>query len=871
MTENSLPPKYFLKFFRWYCHPKLSSHIEGDLVEEYNKALRKKGRFRADVKFVVDVMLLCRPGIIRPAAGVSRVNRLGMVVSYFTIGWRTLLRGRGYTVINISGLAIGMAAAVAIGLWLFDELNYDKNFRNYPRIAKVYHHLTFDDQVYTHEGVPYPMGAELQSKFGEIESTTMATDQAEHLLNFEETNVSKMGLFVGPDFADMFSLQMLHGTTTGLNETRSIILAKTLADDLIGENPLGKMIRLDSKEDLIISGVFEDFPSNCAFADVKILLPMELYFINNESAARQRERWESYDFQCFVLLNEKASFQTVGIKMAKLGYDKGGQAMKAIKPEGFLFPMEKWHLYPEFKDGKSTGTKVQYIWMFGIIGIFILALACINFMNLSTAKSEKRSKEVGIRKVLGSARDQLIHQFLTESAIVAIIAFITGVVLVALTLPFFNDLAGKKIVIPWNDGIFALSSAGFVVVAILLAGSYPALYLSSFNPIKVLKGTFKTNRAALIPRKVLVIFQFVISAALVIGTVVVFQQIQYGKNRPAGFDRDGIIYLGVRTPGLAKANYNTLRAELLATGVVENMAKSDFPITGGASADPTLTWEGKDPAFRPLVAFNSCSHDFPKTSGFQFVEGRDFSRELAGDSSAVIVNEMAARLLSDKSPVGKKIIIGNGKEKLVIGVVKDQMRNTPFAAQWPHIYHIKYIDAGYITIRINASADLPDALSRIEAVVKKFDSGAPFDYKFLDDDYAKLFKDEERIGKLASVFTGLAIFISCLGIFGLASFAASQRVKEIGIRKVLGASVFTIWKLLSREYLQLVIASALVAGPIAYHFANRWLEKYEYRIVISWWIFAATALSLLVITLATISYQGVKAALANPVNSLRNE
>ena len=370
---------------------------------------------------------------------------------------------------------------------------------------------------------------------------------------------------------------------------------------------------------------------------------------------------------------------------------------------------------------------------------------------------------------------------------------------------------------------------------------------------------------------VLVVFQFTISIVLIIGTVVVFQQIQHAKDRPVGFDLDGILQIRVHTENLSKANYNSLRHDLLSTGVVDNMAKSYFPITGGMAADASLTWEGKDPASQPLIALNSCSHDFPKTNGFQFIEGRDFSREFSTDSSAVIVNEMAAKLFSNESVIGKKLKFGYAKEREIVGVIKDQIRWTPFSKQSPHIYYVNYEEVGYLTIRINTNANVQSALDKIEGVIKKYDADAPFEHKFQDDDYARLFNDEERIGKLASVFASLAIFISCLGIFGLASFTASQRTKEIGIRKVLGATIVGVWKMLSRDFVWLVIVSILFAVPVAYYFSNEWLQQYEYRVEISWWIFIITGIGALVVTLLTVSYQSFKAALMNPVNSLKSE
>ncbi len=871
MRQNAGPSRFFLIFFRWYCRPDLSDHIEGDLLEEFSKRMKTRGNRHAQLRFIVDVLLLFRPGIIRPVGKSRKVNNNDMLNSYFKIGWRNMLKSKGYSIINIAGLATGMAVAMLIGLWTLDELNYDKYFKNYDRIGKLYHHLSFDGNIYTHEGVPHPFGIELKNNIAGFETVVMATDPGEHILGRKDASFTKTGMFVGPDFFDMFSIQMLEGTGDVLKNPHSVALSRTLAEALLGDNPVGQVVRFENQVDLMVTGVFEDFPTNTSLADIQMLLPLGLYFSLNDPAGKQMNSWETYDFQCFVLLNDEANFMDVSSQVKKIGYEKGGEAIKSIKPDGFIFPMEKWHLHAEFKDGKNMGGKIQFVWMFGIVGVFVLLLACINFMNLSTGRSDKRSKEVGIRKVMGSSRRQLINQFFSESALTILLAFVLALGVVMGSLPWFNELANKKITLAWDNPLFILTSIAFIFLTTALAGSYPALYLSSFNPVKVLKGTFKVGRFASLPRKMLVIFQFTISTALVIGTIIVFQQIQHAKDRPVGFDREGIIHVKVGTQDLAKANYNTLRNDLLGTGVVENMAKSDFPVTGGASADPTVTWEGKDPSYRPLIAFNSCSHDFPQTNGFQIVEGRDFSREHLTDSMAVIVNETAAKLFPGKSAIGRKITFRNGEEHEIVAVIRDQVRNTPFTTQWPHIYFVKYGQPGYLTIRLSKGVDAQIALANIQSVLKKYDPGAPFEYKFLDDDYARLFNDEERIGKLASVFTALAIFISCLGIFGLASFTAGLRNKEIGIRKVLGASVLNVWQMLSRDFVGLVILSALLAGPIAYYFSHQWLQKYEYRIGIEWWVFAITVLGSLVITLLTVSYQCIKAALADPINSLRSE
>ena len=864
------PPKRAAAFLRWFCREDYLDEIEGDLTEVYNKQYDTSPR-RAKWKFSLSVLRYFRPEFIKSFNHLFQPNSYDMFKSYFKIGWRNLLGNKSYSFINISGLALGMAVAVLIGVWVFDEMSFNKSFKNYKRLCNVYHSLTFDSETFTESGASPQFSQELKNNFAEFDDVVLTSYQADHTIGYEETTFSKPGLFVEPQFIEMFSLQFLHGTSNALNNIHSILLSKTLADMILGSNPLGKTVKLDNRDNLIVTGVYEDFPSNSEFSGVQMLVPMDYYFTTSESARKQMDSWDDLSFQCFVLLNDKTSLRQAESKIKTLLFQKGSDKMKAIKPEGILFPMEKWHLYAEFKDGKNIGGKIQFVWMFAMVGAFVLLLACINFMNLSTARSEKRSKEVGIRKVMGSVRKQLVNQFLSESLLMVSISFVMAIAIVVLSLPWFNVLANKKMTIPWSNGYFIIVTLAFICVTSVLAGSYPAFYLSSFNPVKVLKGTFKAPRLASLPRKVMVVFQFTISIVLIIATVIVFQQIQFAKDRPAGFDREGILHVRVLTEDLSKANYNSLRHDLLSSGLIVNMAKSDFPITGGMWTDASLTWEGKDPTSQPLIAINSCSHDFPKTNGFQFIEGRDFSRAFITDSSAVIVNEMAAKFFSNESVIGKKIKFGSGKEKEIVGVIKDQVRWTPFSKQSPHIYFVGYPNIGYLTIRINSGASVRSALNHIESVIKKYDPGAPFDYKFLDDDYARLFNEEERIGKLAGIFAALAISISCLGIFGLASFTASQRTKEIGIRKVLGATIFSVWKMLSRDFILLVFLSILLAVPLAFYFANQWLQQYDYRIEVTWWVFAVTGIGALAITMITVSHQSFKAALMDPINSLRSE
>jgi predicted permease len=791
--------------------------------------------------------------------------------NYLIIGWRNLARSPGFSLINILGLTAGMSVAVLIGLWVHDELSFNKSFPNQERIAQVFHSITLGEEVMATSGVGYPYGAALKSSYAEFEEVCMSSGEGDHILAYDDVKMVEKGLFIDPSFLKIFSVNMLEGSREPLKEVHSIALSRSLSRKLFGDQAVGRMLKFDNQGQLMVTGVFEDFPSNSHFAAVKMLVPMEYLFANNPNQWKSRDNWDTYMFDCFALLNPGMSHTLVSDKLESLLFEKSSNDSKAMKPKGFLFPMGQWHLHVNFNDGSNSPPRIRLVWMFGIIGAFVLTLACINFMNLNTARSDKRSKEVGVRKVIGSVRQQLIGQFLGESLMVVTISSLMAFMITWMALPVFNQLTAKEIEFPWSESMFYVYSFSFVLVTALLAGSYPALYLSSFNPVHVLKGSFKAGKHATLPRKVMVVFQFTISILLIIGTLVVFLEIQHAKNRPVGFDRAGIIQMQVHTKELADTDYNNLRSELISSGAVENMAKSDFPITDGMAGDGSITWEGKDPDLHPLIAMNRCSHDFPATNGFRFVAGRDFSRDLSSDSSAVIINEMAAELIGKGKALGTKLRLVSGKERTVIGVIKDQIRWTPFSKQSPHLYYIGYEGMGHLTIRLNPSMPVADALKKVQEVIYRRDPNSPFEYKFQDEDYARLFQNEERMGKLAAVFAGLAIAISCIGIFGLAAFAASQRIKEIGIRKVLGASVFKLWSMLSLEFIRLVLLAIVIAFPIAYYLTGQWLSQYEYRVDVPWSIFALTGLLALVISLLTVSYQALRAAWMNPVNCLRRD
>ncbi|HLG40714.1 MAG TPA: FtsX-like permease family protein, partial [Chitinophagaceae bacterium] len=656
----------------------------------------------------------------------------------------------------------------------------------------------------------------------------------------------------------------------GLKDPYSIMLSASAAQSIFGtEDPMNKIIKLDRSLDVKVTGVYEDLPDNTSFRELKIMMPWELWLIQNPWAKQMDEPWGSNFSQTFVQIADNTDMEKVSAKIKNAKLNNVSKEEAKYQWAVFLQPMSKWNLYNEFKNGVNTGGNIQYVWLFGIIGIFVLMLACINFMNLTTARSEKRAKEVGIRKTVGSVRWQLIKQFFAESYLIVLLAFALSLILVALLLPLFNDVAGKKIEIAWTSPIFWIFSLGFILITGLLSGSYPALYLSSFQPLKVLKGTFRVGKFASIPRKVLVVTQFTVSVMLIIGTIIVYQQIEHAKDRPIGYTRHGLINLGMEKE--IREHFEAIRNELKNSGAIEEMAASNSPLTQVWNTNGGFEWEGKDPSMAVDFPNNTVSYEFGRTVNWKIKEGRDFSREFATDSAAFIINESAAKFLGFENPIGK-VLKWNDQPFTVIGVVNDIMQESPFYPVRPTLYHTSGYDNMYnVILKLNPQQNARQSLSSIEQVWKKYTLNVPFDYKFIDEEFGNKFRAEERIGKLASYFAVLAIFISCLGLFGMASFVAEQRTKEIGIRKVLGASVVNLWRLLSTEFFVLVLFSCIIAAPIAWYYLHSWLTNYDYRIDIKWQVFVWAALAALMITLLTVSFQAIKAAIANPVKSLRTE
>jgi putative ABC transport system permease protein len=808
-----------------------------------------------------------------------------MIKNYFKIAWRNLINNKVSALINIGGLAVGMAVAILIGLWIWDELSFNKYHQNYDRIAQVMQKQKFLGGINVWDHMPYPLVNELKTNYrSNFKHIVTATPTEDYFLSLGENKISKTGQYIGAEAPEMLTLKMIKGSWAALKDPHSVLLSASVAMELFGRNdPMDKTVKLSDTwdvsktTDVKVTGIYEDLPQNTQFHETQFFLPWDLYAINNSWLNGMT--WDNHHFLIYAEIQPNVDFDKVAanVKDAELKVIRHLDNMKqevASNPQILLNPMSNWHLYSNFKDGVADSGLIQFVWLVGIIGGFVLLLACINFMNLSTARSEKRAREVGIRKAIGSARKQLISQFFSESFLVVIFAFLIAILLAVLSLPLLNDLAAKQMTIPFTNPWFWFISTCFILITGVLAGIYPALYLSSFKPVKVLKGSFRVGRFATVPRKVLVVTQFTISIVLIICTIVVYNQLIFGKNRPVGYSRDGLVIVPMKSMDFL-GKYDILRNELKNTGAVTEIAESESPVTGVSSQNGGFTWKGKDPDIEENFGTLTVTPEYGKTIGWKFVDGRDFSREFITDSSGFVINEAAAKYMGLQHPVGEAIHWKNkwnkvDKDYKIIGVIKDMVMKSPFDPVQPTVFRLGG-NPNWIFIRISPKISAANALPKIAGVFKKIIPSVPFEYQFADETYAKKFAAEEHISKLTSFFASLAIFISCLGLFGMASFMSEQRTKEIGVRKVLGATIFNLWRLLSKDFVVLVTISMLIATPVAYYFMHKWLQGYRYRTEITWWVFVITGMGAIIITLLTVSYQSIKAAIANPVKSLKTE
>lgn len=787
-----------------------------------------------------------------------------MFQSYLKVAWRNLLRNKAYSFINIGGLALGMTVALLIGLWVYDSLTFDRYHRNYDKVAQLFQHSVAGGVKRTTGVVPMPLENELRAKYGtDFAHLSLVTWEGGHILSHNGNIISKTGNYVQAEFPEMMSLEMIRGDYRAFTNPASMFISRSAAVALFGSiDVLDEIVLIDNKIEAKVAGVYEDLPYNTSFRSVEFMGTWDLY-MNSEWSKGPNLNWNDNFLRLYAQLAPNASLDAVSEKIKKVKLNQ--VADKTANPEIFLNPMSNWYLRSDWNNGVNTGGRIQSIAMVGTIGVFVLLLACVNFVNLSTARAEKRSKEVGIRMTIGSLRRQLIGQFFSESFLVVSISFILAVTLLVLLLPWFNDLTDKKISIDWSNPYLWAASTLLIVCTVLVAGWYPAFYLSSLKPIKAIK----VNRSSTLPRKILVVFQFSISVGLTIGTVVVYQQVQFSSNRPVGYDQNNLITISMKSPDF-KGKLHVLRSTLKDAGAIEEMAQSSSPVTNVWNNANDIRWQGKDPAKNDGFGTIMITPDYGKTVGWTIVEGRDVSQDIASDTLGILLNEAAMKYIDVDDPVGMEIEWGKSKFH-VVGVVKDLVTESPYNPVYPAIYFVNERRSNHMLLKLNAGKSAQESLAIVESVFKKVIPLAPFDYKFVDDEYARKFNSERRIGRLTLVFAVIAIVISCLGLFGLASFVAGQKVKEIGIRKVLGASVTKLWQMLSRDFVFLVTIACLIATPLAAYFMDNWLSQFQYRTQLSWQLIFYVGIGAILVTLFTVSFQTIKAATTNPVNCLRSE
>jgi ABC-type antimicrobial peptide transport system permease subunit len=790
-----------------------------------------------------------------------------MIKNYLKIAWRNILSNKIYSALNILGLAAGMAVALIIGLWVQFQYSFDKSLPNYEQLYQVRRNFNSNGETLTFSSTSLKLADALRNSIPEIEYVAESDWGESHGLMVGNKKLYMNGQQIGGDFLKMFAYPLIEGNAnSALHDPYSIVLTQSTAKALFGdENPINKTVRVDNQHDLKVTGVLKDLPANSSL-QFKYLIPFSYMEQTRDYVKRQRAgSFDNNSYQQYVKLKPGITYAQVAHKISDIEKSEPNST-NAKNSSVILQPLKDWHLYNEYKNGVADSGFIDYVHIFSLIGVLVLLIACINFVNLSTARSEKRAKEVGVRKAIGSQRKDLIFQFLTESTLITVISFFFSLLFVQLALPAFNLLAGTSVSIPLGNVVFWLFMIGCVLFTGLLAGSKPAFYLSSFNPVKVLKGTFSGGKSNSLSRRVLVVVQFSCSIALIISTVIIYKQIHYAKDRPTGYNISNLMATDMNDD--LGRNYVALKNELLRSGLVQSVTTASAPATDVNSHGDITYWPGKYPGETVEMGYIGISDDYFKTLGMQLQEGRNFISNYKPDTSNAILNEAAVKRLRLKDPVNQVLTFGVQHIK-IIGVVKNALMISPFAAADPTVFYLG--NGGNLMYRLSSNTNTHDAVAKLTAIFNKYNPAFPYTYRFVDDDYNRKFNLEVLIGKLSGIFAGLAIFISCLGLFGLAAYVAEQRTKEIGIRKVLGATVTQVWVLLSKDFIMLVVISCVLASPIAFYFLQNWLHKYDYHIKLGSGVFILSALAAILITLCTISFQAIKAALANPVNSLRSE
>lgn len=788
-----------------------------------------------------------------------------MIRNYLKIAWRNLWKNKMFSFINIMGLALGMTCSLLITLWVQDELAMDRFHKNDKRLYRVMENQHYTGVINTYPSTPGLLADNITKDIPEIKMASQMLWEESPLFTVGSTFEKEKGRYVQGDFLTMFSFGLAQGDPkTALKRPDGLVISKKLADKYFkGQDPIGKTIRIDNKDDVIVTGVLADIPENSSLK-FDFLMSYDRWLKSNEWA----KQWGNNGPRCYVLLAENTSIDKVNAKIKNYIKTKN----KDSNVELFLQNYGESYLYGKWESGVQTGGRIEYVRIFSIVAIFILVIACINFMNLATARSVKRAKEVGIRKVVGAYRNSLIGQFIGESVLIAFLALTFSVMLVLMLLPTFNTLTEKHLSFNISNPILPALLIGLTLLTGLLSGSYPALFMSSLNPIVVLKGALKFKPSATLFRKGLVVFQFGLSIMLILGMIVIYRQLNFIQTKNLGYDRDNLLYMPLE--GDLQKNFATFRQELVKQPGISGVTCSQSDPLEVGSSTMGVTWPGKDTTQQMLFAQNAVSYEYIKTMQIKLLAGREFSPDFGVDTSNYIINESTAKKMGYQVPekaVGKQMTMWD-KKGTIIGVMKNFHYNSLHENIEPLILRLQPKQENWGSVLIRAEAGKTrEALASMEKVFKQFNPNFPFKYLFTDLEFANSYKAENTVSKLSNYFAFLAIFISCLGLFGLAAFTAEQRTKEIGVRKVLGASVPNLVGMLSKDFVKLVLIAAVISFPVAWYFLSGWLEKFAYRITFEWWFFVAAAVIAMAIALLTVSYQAIKAALIDPVKSLKSE
>ncbi len=785
-----------------------------------------------------------------------------MIKNYFKIAWRNLLKSKGFSFINISGLALGMACSLLILLWIQDERAMNKFHEEGDRIYQVYENQFYSGEPNTYSSTPGILAENIVEEIPEIEIASQVLWEEDVLFTVGDNVQKEYGRYVQNDFLKIFSFKLKAGDpNTALDRPDAVVITQELADKYFpGEDPIGKRIIADNEDDMMVTGILEDIPSNSSL-DFDFLMSWDRWIKYNTWATQ----WGNNGPRCFVKLAENADVNLVNDKIRD--YVKGKQ--RGSNVELFLHSFEDSYLYSNFENGVQDGGRIEYVRIFSIIAVFILLIACINFMNLATARSVKRAKEIGVRKAIGATKNTLIGQFYGEAILITIISLFVAVLLVTLLLPSFNTLTSKELVIDYTDPSLLLLLFLLLVVTSLMSGSYPALFMSSLKPVVVLKGALKFKPSATFFRKGLVVFQFALSIMLILGMIVIYNQLNFIQNKNLGFDKENLVYFP--TKGSVGTSFLTFQNELNnLPGIKSVTASMSSPLQLGSSTQDVF-WRGKDTTDIILFDQTQVSEDYLSTMNIELLDGRDFSYQYGTDTAAYMINESAARAMGFENPVGEEIVFW-GNRGPIVGLVKDFHQNSLHQPIAPLVIRLFPEDEhwGYALARTEPGK-VREALEGIEATYKKFAPRFPFEYEFADEEFMTFYRSEATVSSLSNYFAFMAIFISCLGLFGLATFTAEQRTKEIGIRKVMGANFLNLITIMSKEFIGLVLISSVIALPLAWYFSKGWLENFEYRIDIEWWYFLIAVLGAVALAIITVSYQSTRVALANPVKSLKSE